>query len=540
MPTPDTTEYRVPAGLGACGKVGVCAYNPHTKPVIMKTLSPRLSAPAAKIVLPAAATLLLAGFFQTAAAPAEDSALRDQAADALRRAVAFFRQEVAVHGTYLWQYSEDLTKREGEGVASATRGWVQPPGTPSVGMAFLTAHNATGDPTYLEAARETAYGLIHGQLRSGGWTYFVEFDPRERSKLALRSGGKPTGRNVTTLDDDTTQAALRFLMRTDRALEFKDAAIHESVVYGLTRLLDAQYPNGAWPQGFDRPPEPEKYPVKKAAFPESWSRTHPGGQYWQCYTFNDNALATTLDTLFEAARIYGHTAPGNDFVDLATRCSAAAEKGGDFILLAQLPEPQPAWAQQYDANMNPVWARKFEPPTVTGGESQGLLKTLLKLYRETGERRFLEPVPRALDYLRRSRLPDGRLARFYELRTNKPLYFTLDYQLTYDDSDLPTHYAFKVSDGTAAIAREYEQLKGMSADQLAASREEPLAKASPALAAEVKRVIAALDARGRWVEGGGLRYHRPPDPQAKVIRCETFIRNTEILSRYLAATATGR
>ena len=84
---------------------------------------------------------------------------------------------------------------------------------------------------------------------------------------------------------------------------------------------------------------------------------------------------------------------------------------------------------------------------------------MLRLYRETGQRKYLEPIPRALEYFRRSRLPDGRLARFYELRTNRPLYFTKDYQLTYDDSDVPTHYSFKVSDGTEGIAQEYERLR---------------------------------------------------------------------------------
>ena len=58
----------------------------------------------------------------------------------------------------------------------------------------------------------------------------------------------------------------------------------------------------------------------------------------------------------------------------------------------------------------------------------------MQLYRETGQRKFLEPVPRALAYLNRSRLPDGKLARFYELRTNKPLFFTADYQLTFNIS----------------------------------------------------------------------------------------------------------
>ena len=42
--------------------------------------------------------------------------------------------------------------------------------------------------------------------------------------------------------------------------------------------------------------------------------------------------------------------------------------------------------------MHPAWARKFEPPSVTGGESQGIIRTLLRIYRETGERRYLDAV----------------------------------------------------------------------------------------------------------------------------------------------------
>jgi hypothetical protein len=163
------------------------------------------------------------------------------------------------------------------------------------------------------------------------------------------------------------------------------------------------------------------------------------------------------------------------------------------------------------------------------------MRILMRLYRETGQRKYLEPIPRALEYFRRSRLPNGQLARFYELRTNKPLYFTKDYRLTYDDGDLPTHYAFKVADRTAGLAREYELLPRLDRDKLKKPARPTSGKASPGLVAEVKEVIAAQDARGRWVEGGGLQYHRPKDESARIIRCATFIRNVRTLSRYLAA-----
>ncbi len=67
----------------------------------------------------------------------------------------------------------------------------------------------------------------------------------------------------------------------------------------------------------------------------------------------------------------------------------------EFLVLAQLPPPQPAWAQQYNFDMVPVWARKFEPPAVSGYESQGAILTLIAISRITGSKK----------YLGRSRLP---------------------------------------------------------------------------------------------------------------------------------------
>ena len=76
---------------------------------------------------------------------AGEAALKDQALNAMRRAAEFFRTKVSTEGGYLWRYSEDLSLREGEGKATDTMVWVQPPGTPSVGMVYLTAYEATGD-----------------------------------------------------------------------------------------------------------------------------------------------------------------------------------------------------------------------------------------------------------------------------------------------------------------------------------------------------------------------------------------------------------
>ena len=108
--------------------------------------------------------------------------LAKSARAALDRACAFMRS-IATRGGYLWWYSADLKERAGEGKASETTVWVQPPGTPAVGQAFLGAYDATGDAVHLESARAAADALAYGQLESGGWHYAIDFDPAKDRSL---------------------------------------------------------------------------------------------------------------------------------------------------------------------------------------------------------------------------------------------------------------------------------------------------------------------------------------------------------------------
>jgi len=461
-----------------------------------------------------------------------DVKLRGEAEAALAKVVAFYDGQLSINGGYLWRYAADLSEREGETRATETMAWVQPPGTPAVGMAWLQAYRRCQRPVLLAAAKRTASALVQGQLQSGGWTYSIDFDPKQRQRYAYRvdnAPAKPMGRdrgandrNVTTLDDDTTQAAVRFLMEMDLELEFKDQAIHEAVEYALQHLIAAQYPNGAWPQRFDRPPDAAKFPVLQARYPESWSRAFPREPYYNYYTFNDNAQARTIELFFLAHEIYNRP----EYLQ-------AAARGADFILLSQMPEPQPAWAQQYNARMEPAWARKFEPPAITSSESQSILRTLILAYRHTSDRKYLEPIPRAVAYLKKSLLPDGRLARFYELKTNRPLYFVRDtYELTYNDSNLPTHYSFKVESRLDAIEAAYQEALNTPAEKLKPRTVRPSPtkeRPSRSLEQQVRQLIGSLDDRGAWLESNDRR-----TLQAKrVIETRTLIRNLDTLSRYL-------
>src|SRR5688572_30585324 len=546
----------------------------------------------------------------------DDPALHERARAALRKAVEFYRTKVATEGGYHFAYAADLSYGRSEMSEGPTRIEIQREGTPLVGMAYLDAYEATRDRFYLDAATEVARALVKGQYCSGGWDYYIEFEPEKRNQYPYRADGLVRSVRLqadpcaatrperqTTLDDNITQAAMRVLMRVDRDLGFKDAAIHEAALFALDSLIKAQYPNGAWPQRFSRFPDPAAFPVKPASYPESWSRTWPGPNYTTHYTFNDNSVVDMIDAMLEAARVYAEP-----------RYLAAAEKAGGFILLAQMPEPQPGWAQQYDRDMHPAWARRFEPPSVTGGESQSVMRALLLLYRETGNTRYLEPLPRALAYYRRSLLPEVEdpseirrracprstpcAARFYELKTNRPLYITKGtritpleqgvtnvdgYEVSYSDASVITHYAVLVSAaGLADIEREYQEVR--SADRTTLKRPDRLMGLSPwserpepagneaELESRVRRIIGQLDDRGAWIEEGTIGkanrlvsilagkdlvvklggktltmkenetlevFSGTEPPRERIIRSRTFAENVGVLSAYLARAKRG-
>ena len=472
----------------------------------------------AQIVTLARRSLLLLAILLVSRAPlsAQKSPIpfEQETLRALKQAVTFFHENAASHGGYVYYYSLDLQERWGEGKASADTIFVQPPGTPTVGMACLVAHAATRDPLYLDVARQAAEALVNGQLESGGWTQTIHFGPDKRlGKYRKRPGGNW---NVSSLDDGQTQAALRFLMRTDAALQCKHAGIHEAARYALDALLKAQFPNGAFPQVWTAPVA--AHPVVKARFPDyDWRTEGRIKNYWDCYTLNDNLAGTVADTLIEARQIYQDE-----------RCKTALAKLGDFLLLAQMPDPQPAWCQQYNYEMLPIWARKFEPPAVTGWESQDVIKTLIKIAGATNDRKYLEPIPRALEYLRRSLLPDGRIARYYELRTNRPLYMDSAYRLTYDDSDAPAHYGWKQSAHLDKIALAYEQAKGGAWPVKPRDLKD--------LEEDARKIVAALDEKGRWISnyaGESLVGQPKFAPSFPYLSSAVFSRNAEILSDYL-------
>ncbi|MGQ9731664.1 MAG: pectate lyase [Candidatus Zipacnadales bacterium] len=450
--------------------------------------------------------LILLALSPIRAFTAEDhQALVKLATTTLERAVTHFHRDVACHGGYLWRYKADMTEREGEGKASETQIWVQPPGTPSVGLALVEAYTLTGHEFCLQAARDAALALVWGQLACGGWDYLIDFDPEASKKWYYRrdleAGVKISEgqRNQCTFDDNTTQHALRCLMGVDRVANFEWEAVHGAALAGLQCLMEAQFENGAWPQ--------------------RWPLSDTG--YSRYYTFNDNAINDCISVLLEAYTTY------ND-----ERYFECAKRGGDFIILSQCPEPQAGWAQQYDHDMKPAPARWFEPAAVNGAVTPRNIRTLIELYRATRDEKYLKPIPPAIKWLQTSRLPNGKWARFYELGTNKPLYVNMDRQVVYVyDETIRPGYSWEDDYGIPAVIAAYEALmRDIAAGTVewtiplpppSLRTRQQLQAEAEALAPRVRKVCEALTANGSWVREDGWIYSRD------------FNTNIGILARYL-------
>ena len=422
---------------------------------------------------------------------------------AMKKAVTYAHTHLAREGGYATSWDKEGKIGEVEHGKSPTITSIQPHGTTTMGLVMLKAYQATGDEVFLTAAKDAAKSLLKCQLATGGWDSAFDFDPEQAKRYHLRSdldaGDKEPGkrRNYSTLDDNKTESALLFLLEMcHEPACADDAELKRCTKFAFDSLLAAQAPIGAWPQQFSGPADPTA-PVVKASYPAEWSRTYPKLKYTGYYTLNDGNLQQVAKVLFRAYEL-----------EKDERYLASLKKLGEFFIMAQMPEPQPVWAQQYDRDMHPVWARKFEPPSVTGYESIGAMEVLHQLWVLTGDDKYLAPIQPALAWFGRSGLPDGTHARFYELKTNKPLFFVKDtYELTYDDSNIPTHYSF-----TSSQQSSLEKFK----TQLAMSREElqqklagpqtPKEWASRAkgAASKARNAAESLDSEGRWLKDGRI------------------------------------
>ncbi|MGI9488813.1 MAG: pectate lyase [Geminicoccaceae bacterium] len=285
----------------------------------------------------------------------------------------------SLNGGYAGLYPPEATPDELKTIR------IQYPGTPDVGQCLLRAHAILGDQDFLDAAGEVGRALAWYQSRTGGWPIEIEEASTPPAADEGMVGIQRRPRN-DTLDDNTTQGALGFLLDLDE--EIDQPWLDEAIDLGLDFLLKSQLEAGGWPQ---------YYPLI--------------GGYHDFYTFNDGAINNVIDVLLKA-----HARTGE------SRYLESALRGADFIIASQLPPPQSGWAQQYDWDLEPAAARAFEPVAVSSSSTSRNILTLIDIVGYTSETRYLEPIPAAITWLETSALDKKSWARFYELETNRPIY----------------------------------------------------------------------------------------------------------------------
>ena len=183
----------------------------------------------------------------------------------------------------------------------------------------------------------------------------------------------------------------------------------------------------------------------------------------------------------------------------------------------------------------------------------------MDMYGRFGDQRYLDAVGKAVDWYKRSRIggteDNGVWARFYEVGTNRPLYFTRKYELTFKDDDLPVHYSFKSGYGVNSMMKRYEALRKVTPAELQARLEkvttpEEYRARAPGMAPKVETLLAAQDEQGRWVKvvgrveqvkdkEGRIKRVVDEDNKLSMIYSRTFVGNVRFLSKYLAAVQGG-
>ncbi|MCC6848830.1 MAG: hypothetical protein IT294_10045 [Deltaproteobacteria bacterium] len=264
---------------------------------------------------------------------------------------------------------------------------IRSPGTPTAILALVDGYRLTGDERYRATAARGADLLAAIQMRSGGW--FSEMPVRGPALArwftwtVLR----------TALDDDVTPGAIRALLAV---WQLNGAPhLHAAAERGIAFLLDRQLADGAWPL-VARPR------WKQWVYRDFEDRP----------TLNDGATSQTIVTLLAAAAAL-------DRPELV----AAARRGGDWIARARHAPPQAGWAQQYDEGGVPVAARRYERVALASWETRHALTALVALADATGDPAYCAPIAPAVRWLEQSQITPGCWARFYEIGTNRPLYF---------------------------------------------------------------------------------------------------------------------
>lgn len=260
--------------------------------------------------------------------------------------------------------------------------------------------------------------ILSFQTPSGGWS--------KRTDMSKpRQPGQAFGveeEYIPTFDNDATSFQLQLIARAYTVT--KNKMYEKAFARGLQLILDAQYPNGGWPQN---------YPLV--------------GGYHDHITYNDNLMRNLLVLLKQVADGKGDYA----FTSAQQRKAAHASiaKGLDCIVKTQVKVDGKLtiWGAQHDRiTLASAKARNFEMVSLATSESVALVQFLMSL--EQPDARIVNAVHAAAAWIDANKIIGKRWdrnlaapvddtsapplwARFYEIGTNKPLFGDRDNSIHY-------------------------------------------------------------------------------------------------------------
>jgi PelA/Pel-15E family pectate lyase len=229
-------------------------------------------------------------------------------------------------------------------------------------------------PNELEAI---ANNILLYQKNNGGWpkNYDMQAILLKEQIDTLMAAKNDTN---TTFDNRTTFSHIECLSRIyylHKNEQYKIAALK-----GLDFILQSQYANGGWPQFF---------PLKK--------------DYSRHITFNDDAMMGVMQLL---KSINDNNIEYN-YIDPVrkSKLTIAYQKGIHCILKTQINNnnKKTAWCQQHDEfSLNPVWARKFEPPAICNNESVEIVLFLMSIKNPSTE--IIQAIENAIQWYQKSKI----------------------------------------------------------------------------------------------------------------------------------------
>jgi PelA/Pel-15E family pectate lyase len=228
-----------------------------------------------------------------------------------------------------------------------------------------------------------ALNVLQHQRESGGWPKGIDMT-RALTPGVRSASGKKSIEDQATIDNGATTTQIRFLAKVFNAT--RDTVARRGFENGVAYLLNAQYRNGGWPQ---------YYPL--------------AGGYHDRITFNDNAMVNVLDLLMDISEGKGEMA--FTAASLRSRAASSVRKGVECILACQVRVngELTAWCAQHDeASLQPASARAFESVSLSGSESVGIVRFLMR--QPEPDARIIEAVQGAVSWLDRVRLKRISLA----------------------------------------------------------------------------------------------------------------------------------